>query len=352
MGKERAEFLPIKEKISTPYPFITIGDLDVMVERISPIFSKDKRIKKFQADLLELQKKYAPEGSTFYYIAQRELIAGIETKVKKHEKKTQGNKGIINFDRYIFPDRVDENHLRLELSRGADNQLVARPGSKWDKTEQINQLKKWLQTGNFSEIILVDDVVAFATTFPPIVEVIRSILPGVEITVVSGICSTGGEWAGKEKLESLGITVDSVVTATASAAIQGGSTGMAVPDSRDSTIFGGKVGSVGSQAMSYPYFYPFSVPTTSLMRAEAREEASLEWIQFNIGLVKYMNEKLGRKLTFSDLDVKGFGFPGTSVESFKKSLPVPEKKDSVLEYLNFIALVTPHLLQGQTNKTR
>lgn len=336
-----SEFSPAPEKITSSLPFLAIGDITVVAGKISPLFLKDKKIENFQQQLLKLQKKHAPEGSTFYYIAQQDLVARVEKIVGNYGNNT----GVINFDRYILQNNTQPNHLRLELSRGADNQLITRPGSFLSKENQIKQLTAWLKSSRFKKIVLVDDVVAFATTFPPIVEIIRQILPDVEICVVAGVCSSKGTWSGKEKLEKIGLGITAVVITEASEAIEGSTSGMAIPDSRDSTIFGGKVGvSQDGRPLSYPYFYPFSTPTTSLMKAEDRKNASLDWIKFNIDLVSYMNQKLKRQLLISDLVTNGFGIPHTSIEEFKQHIPIPDDKMSVLKYLRFIEKITPRLL--------
>lgn len=336
------EYSSLPEKITTEFPFVAIGDIAIVTGKISPIFLKDPKIGNFQHRLLQLQKKYAPKGSTFYYIPQQDLVREIEAKVEKAGKR----EGVINFDRYIFQKDAPKNYIRLELSRGADNQLVVRPGSTVSKEDQIKTLESWLRLGRFKKIVFVDDVVAFATTFPPIIEIIRKILPDVEISVVAGICSSKGIWSGKEKLEQLKLSVDAVVIAEASAAIEGSTSGMAIPDSRDSTIFGGKVGVLqDGRALSYPYFYPFSVPTTSLMSAETRKKASLEWIDFNINLVSHINRKMKRQLLISDLIANGFGIPYTSIEEFRQDIPVPDNNMSMLQYLKFIRSTTPRLLK-------
>lgn len=212
---------------------------------------------------------------------------------------------------------------------------------------RVEQLTTWLKSGKFKKIVLVDDVVAFATTFPPIVEIIRKELPNIEISVVAGICSSKGTWSGKEKLEDLSLDVNAVVIAEASEAIKGATGGMAIPDSRDSTIFGGKVGiSQDGRPLSYPYFYPFSVPTTSLMKSDIRKQASLDWIKFNISLVSHIDRKIKRKMLISDLVSNGFGIPHTSIEEFKQHIPIPNNNVSVLKYLRFIEKIAPKLLKS------
>lgn len=337
------EYSSVPEKITSNLPFIAIGDINVVAGKISLLFLKDKRIKEFQHQLLQLQRQHAPEGSSFYYIPQGDLVSKIEAKVFIPSRNT----GIINFDRYIFQGKRSPNLIRLELSRGADNQLIARPGAVLSKEDQVKNLIAWIRSGRYKKIILVDDVVAFATTFPPIVEIIRKELPNVEISVVAGICSSKGTWSGKEKLEDLSLNVNAVIIAEASEAIKGSTSGMAIPDSRDSTIFGGKVGiSKDGRPLSFPYFYPFSVPTTSLMKSDVRKQASMSWIRYNIDLVRYIDRKTRKKLLIADLILNGFGIPHTSIEEFKQHIPIPENNTSVLEYLNFIMSVTPKLLKS------
>lgn len=342
--RRNQEFSKTPELITTPYPFIAIGDLDTIIQRIIPGFDDSLEIQKFQNQLFQIQKKYAPKESTFYYISHKDLVSGIESRVQINSN-TRDATGVLNFDRYIFRGSKLSNQMRLELSRGVDNKLVSRPGSTLTKEEQVEALKSWLQSNQYGQVLLVDDVIAFATTFPPIVELIRGILPEASIKAIAGICSTQGTWAAKEKLEAIGVTVEAVVTAIASPAPEGSVQGMAIPDSRDSTIFGGKIGkSQNGRSLSYPYFYPFSVPTVSLMREKFRVQASEEWLKFNIELIKYLNSLLGRSMIVADLESKGFGVPFTSVEEFKNKLIMPSSETSVLEYLLYAQAITPGLV--------
>lgn len=339
--RRTGEFVRPPEFIDSKNPFIAIGDLDVVTEKVSPVFQGDKGIAGFQARILALQAEHAPDDCSFYYVPQRELLSRVEAKVLDFGPDV----AVLNFDRYIFGNTQPRNYLKLELSRGADNKLIQRPGSSLNKDQQLQLLVEWLKAGDFKKVLLVDDVIAFATTSPPIAEIIRQALPEAEINAVAGICSSQGNWAGKERLEALGIQVESVITARASEPVEGGTSGMAIPDSRDSTIFGGKIGqSPDGTALSYPYFLPFSTPTTSLMKAELRGIASLEWLQINIDLVQYMDGRLGRPLIFQDLLNNGFGIPYTSIDAFKPVISIPDASESVLVYLQNLQRITPDLL--------
>ena len=126
---------------------------------------------------------------------------------------------------------------------------------------------------------------------------------------------------------------------------------MAIPDSRDSTTFGGKIGkSVDGRTVSYPYFYPFSVPTLSLMRRDMRERASYEWQQFNIGLVGYLNERMGREMMIGDLEARGYGVPYTSIPESQSQLEIPSAETPVLAYLKHVQDATPVLMQSIEQK--
>lgn len=331
------EFVAAPESITTPYPFIAIGDLTEVVSRISPDLLGDEGIAQLQRELLSLQKQYAPERSTFYYLQQTELVGQIEALLNQEitEQIVSGKTvGVINFDRYILSGETPNDVLRLNLSRGADGTLVTRPGLRGSKEDQFNNLENWLRQGQYDQIVLVDDVVAFATTFPPVIERITQVLPDVQISVVSGICSTQGDWSGQEKLQSLGITVKAVTFAQASSPIEGGSSGMAIPDSRDSTIFGGKIGwAADGRALSYPYFYPFSEPTTSLMEAEKNREASAKWLEYNLDLVQYLEQCLERKLLVGDLESASFGIPYTSIKELQTQIDIPASDVELSTYL-------------------
>lgn len=331
---EALGFCRPEKTISTPYPFIAIGDLSEVVGRIDPTFLTDQMIKQFQNSLLCLQKEYAPVNSTFYYIDQSAMTRQIETEVRK-DCQTGKKMGTINFDRYIFQSNTPENVFQMNVSRSPDGNLTTRPGSESSKEQQFERLANWLEQGQFEQIILVDDVVAFATTFPPIISLIRQTSPKTEISVLCGVCSSQGEWAGKEKLEELGVTVSALTLAQASPKIEGGSLGMAIPDSRDSTIFGGKIGwtADGSRSLSFPYFYPFSEPTSSLMTPEKNRQSSIRWLGYNKELIKYLEQKLGTKLTIGDLESAGFGVPYTSIQSVQERIDIPDKDMFITTYL-------------------
>lgn len=342
---DQLNFLPPTEYITTPHPFIAIGDLDTMTNRVIPSRSNNVDIDLFQKRLLNIQRKYAPRESTFYYVPHKNLVSAVEARVYD-QVGNDNSVGIINLDRYIFEFVDLANHIRLELSRGVDNKLTTRPGSTSSKDQQLEMLKFWLQTGDYQKIILVDDVIAFATTLPSIIELIRRHLPNAQVNAISGICSSKENWSGKEKLERLGVQTDAVITAIASPSEEGSVRGMAVPDSRDSTVFGGKVGvSLEGKNLSFPYFYPFSIPNLSLIREDSRFPASMDWIEFNIDLIEYINGLINRQMTIHDLELGGFGIPSTSIEQIKEILPVPQSEDTLLDYLLDIKELTPSLVK-------
>jgi len=327
-------FLPAPESINTPYPFVAIGDIHKILKRVDPAFSDHAFVSEAQQKLLEIQSSNAPYGSTFYYIGHEDLVSQIEDNVVGKMRGRQKT-GVINFDRYIFEGNNSDNIFPINLSRSADGDLVSRPGSNGNREEQMNNLGRWLVDGGYDNLVLVDDVIAFATTLPVVVEEIRKYSESVDISVVAGVCSTGGEWSGKEKLEELGLQVEAVVFAQASEPKQGGTTGMAIPDSRDSTIFGGKigVGSTTGRHLSYPYFLPFSIPTPSLYHEDKRISGSYKWLDFNLDLVTKMESVSGKKLKVGDLEEKGFGIPHSSIPWVAEQIPESDFSSDVSDLL-------------------
>ncbi len=345
LGREEP-FLRPPEHITAPHPFIAIGDIDVVVNRVVPGSKDDRKISSFQQQLLRYQREYGPKECTYYYVSHAELLAEIEARIARHLTQTDMATGVVNFDRYILEGSTDPHIIRLELSRGANNELVPRPGTAFTREEQVEQLRSWLTKGGYSRVLLTDDVIAFATTFPPIIEVIREALPDSQLTAISGICSSQGTWSGKEKLVALGVDVESVITAVASPAPEGSTKGMAIPDSRDMTVFGGKIGqTLDGARVSFPYFYPFSKPFDSVLRPEVHTLASEALLQFNIDLVSHVDRLLERPLTMRDLRGAGFGIPHTSVDEFKDALEPPNDDTDVSSYLSHVQSLFSDLMK-------
>lgn len=337
IDREKAGFLEAPELICSPYPFVAIGDLEEMAGRLVPGMNGGLNIGPLQQELLSIQRSYAPEISSFYYVDQGTLIQRTEALIgqKFSEELSRGNNvGIINFDRYLLADVNAENLFKLNLSRSPDGSLTSRPGSKLGKDVQLDNLAKWLKRGQYSSIILTDDVVAFADTFQQIATVIKDDDPDRKLSVVCGICSSRGIWSGKEKLNRLGVEVASVITSVASPAIENGSSGMAIPDSRDFTILGGKVKtSPTGRTLSFPYFYPFSKPLASFYAQGKEFEASRELLAFNKRLVARLEKMMKKELRVGDLESLGFGVPYTSIPEMQAQLAIPEPSMLVRDLL-------------------
>ncbi len=330
-------FLPAPDRIVTPYPFLAVGDIAEMVGRFAPGLKDNKLTASWQQELLEIQERFAPENSSLYYVEQGDLISRTEGLIEQKyiEELSRGNTvGIINFDKYLLADAGAENILKLNLSRSPDGSLTSRPGSKLSKDAQITMMADWLKRGQYSSIILTDDVVAFGETFQSIIGTVREGAPGVNLQVVCGICSSQGIWAGREKLNNLGVDVASVITATASSPIAGGSSGMAIPDSRDFTIFGGKVkNSPNGRTMTFPYFYPFSKPLASFFENGKEQVASRGLLAFNRRIVGELEKATGKRIRIGDLEDKGFGVPYSSIPEIQAQIKVPEPSMLVSDYL-------------------
>lgn len=337
IDREKAGFLAAPELISTPYPFLAVGDLEEVAGRLIPGVKGNLNIAPFQQELLSIQRNYAPENSSFYYVDQGTLVERTEALIKRKylEEQSRGVKaGVINFDKYLLKDENAENVFKLNLSRSPDGSLTVRPGSKIGKEVQLANLADWLKRGQFGSVILTDDVVAFADTFGQIATMIKEIVPDGKLSVVCGICSSQGIWSGKEKLGRLGVEVESVITSIASPAIENGSSGMAIPDSRDFTILGGKVRTSSTgRALTFPYFYPFSKPLASFY-AEGKEfEASRELLDFNKRLVARLEKLMKKELRVGDLESLGFGVPYTSIPEIQAKLMIPQPSMLVRDLL-------------------
>jgi hypothetical protein len=329
------------ELVTSPYPYLVIGDLQHVLGKIDPRLQESTVTQTSQLDLLAIQKNNAPIGSSFYYIDHKTLVSKTEKIVWDNVSKFGTSVGIVNFDRYLFEGAFYPNMFRVDLSRSPTNELVGRPGSQEDAEAQMIKLADWVVNGKYETIILTDDVIAFAGTFPPVISVLRQVRPDTTIEVCAGICSSKEKWSGKEKLEQLGVAVDATVFVQASAEITGGSTGMDIPDSRDSTIFGGKIGRspTSGRFYSFPYLLPFALPGCSRFDRSKRVQGSLDWLNFNCDLVENIEEVLGRKLKISDLETNGFGIPMSSIDFVVPVLQEPTPDTLISDHLRRIVTI-------------
>jgi hypothetical protein len=322
--------------IDSPYPQVAIKDLlEIGQSFDSSLTSYD--IEPFEIALHESLRQYAPENTTFYAVGATNLSETLEAMAEAETQRIEQNVGVVHLDKYIGANSDNPSYFRLNVSRGADNKLVSRVGTLATPEEQMGTLVQWAQTGNYDQLVLVDDVLAFGSTVPPLIEKLRGHLPDTEFRLLVGLAASGGAWRGFEKVqEDTGITPEYLTKIIPSKAIENGTKGMSIPVSRDLTLFGGKAGKHESGAqLSYPYFMPFSMPLASLLEPKRQLEASYAMLDFNDMLVASLEARIGRELNIGDLVAADFGVPLTSIDSLKEVMQPPSSETTLSDYLEY-----------------
>lgn len=311
-------YSPIPEIIETPYPFVALGDLEEVLEILVPKSVPDKYKDFVQLGLFRLHQQTAPDSVSFTGLSAAAINKRLESRIEL-ELLQKPKIGIVVMDRYIKTEPNNENIFRLEISRSADgNGIVARPGSNEEPTVQLNKLVSWAQTGQFSEILFVDDVLAFGDTTSELAELINNNLDNSNVRILVGLAASGGGWNGVESVyRQTNIQVEQICLLLASQPNEW-TTGMAVPTSRDFTIFGGKISrSNGDTPRNYPYFLPFSAPNKSFMPIENRGEAAKAFLDYNKKIVLLIEELRGEPLILQDLVNAGFAIPASNIEGLE-----------------------------------
>jgi hypothetical protein len=331
--------LPLLDKESTivdsSYPYLAIGDLEDTLNRLSPSISQEV-IEDFQNSLFTILEIMSPPQTTFTTLQSSDINQQIDTRLS-HILTLEPNTAVVILDRYINDPAETSNVFRLEISRRASGGLVARPGTTTSPEDQILSLVSWIEKYQPSNLVLTDDVLAFADTSIPLIKLIKDKLPDVSIHLLTGIASSGGAWSGIEKVrEQTNVDPESIVLVKASPETQW-SLGMALPTSRDFTVFGGKIDSSidGPTAISLPYFLPFSIPQPSFVLDKDILSSSEHLLTYNILLVETLNRNLGRQLTIQDLINSGFGIPISNLDSISQMLPLPTPETPLLQYLQY-----------------
>ncbi len=317
--------------IDSLYPRIAIGDLVDIVQVFAPTVT-DHEILQLQMEMYRLQDTFAPPDSTFTAISSKDLVKGLEATA---EREAQGEGiAVVHLDRYIGPTQTHPPFHRLNISRGKDDSIVARPGSKYTPSEQLDRLRESLLEANTSEILLIDDVLAYAKTLVPIIKTLQREFPDVRIRAAVALASSGGEWSGIEKVrEGTGVEIEAQTVVKVSPKNKY-SSGMSAPTSRDMTIFGGALDNSGASALSYPHIYPFAIPRPSFFNVDHRLQASVALLDFNERLIVFVEKATRRKLTIKDLLANGFGIPTTKIEAVKGQSDVPSQEMSLAYVLN------------------
>jgi len=331
--RNKSEFDKLPIVIDQPYPFMAIGDISCVLQRITPGMDGNAQI--FQDEIYSILNKNMPKGSTFYSVSSDFIDSIIERRVRTEIGRQDKKVGIANLDRYLCRNIQGDTMFRINISRNINGGLVARPGEKNTPETQIENLIAWSQKNEFKELIIVDDVIAFGDTMVPFIEIFKKSLPNTDIRILVGIASSGGAWSGIETvIDKTGVKPEYAIQVNASAETIW-SLGMALPTSRDFTVFGGKVTQTDGKQLSFPYFLPYSIPVASFMPQENQLESARQLMQFNKKMVNSIGRALGRDLTISDLINSGFGIPYTKIECLKNIMKFPDINDKVIDYLKY-----------------
>jgi hypothetical protein len=319
--------------IDSPYPLVAIKDLFEISRSFDPSLGAED-VEPFEIALHETLRQYTPANTTFHAVGATNLSETLEAIADAETKRADKNVGIVHLDKYIGANSDNPSYARLDLSRNADNKLVPRVGTQATPEEQMAKLLQWAQAGNYDQLVLVDDVLAFGSTVPPLIERLREHLPDTEFRLLVGLATSGGAWRGIEKVqEDTGIATEYLTKIIPSKTTERGSKGMSIPVSRDLTLFGGKAGRHESGAqLSYPYFLPFSKPLLSLFDRDKQLEGSYAMLDFNDMLVASIEARVGRELTVGDLTAAGYGVPFTSIDDLKEIMQLPTQDMTLRAY--------------------
>lgn len=322
--------------IETPYPIVAVGDLLPVARLFTPNIS-NKDIEPYQDAVFRLHKWVAHPQCSFYATPAYEMYRRLGDIAHQNATRTDRHTGVVLLDRYILPSEVTPNFFRLDISRDIRGGVTHRPCANQTPEEQIETLCHWININGFSEVVLIDDVLAYAETLPPIILHIQNEVPSCSCRVVVGLASSGGSWAGMEKVyQTTGVQVD-CLTQIKSGFKTDFTSGMSIPPSRDYTIFGGKLSTHGASGIqiSHPRILPFSVPSSSSMAIDKKVDGSRAFLKITYAFVKLIKEKLGRKLIFEDMTRSGFAISYTNIATLTEQMPVPQADDSVTESLEF-----------------
>lgn len=328
--------------IDTPYPSISIGDLRDTTALLLPGGLDPAVLEALEARLHDIKQAIAPDiEPSFYYVSAEQLAVPLETFAARETERTDRKVGVVHLDKFIGTKQTGENFSRLNISRDPDNKIVARTGTIESPEEQLAALVAWARERQFDELLFVDDVVAFGNTFPPLLKILETQLPNTTFRILAGIAASGGTWRGIEKIhEETGIDVEYLTKVLVSPKIEGGSSGLAIPISRDLTVLGGKTRRQedGTQ-LSYPYFLPFSKPLPGLIGAEKHMDSAHALLEFNQLYCDVLQAELGRTVTISDLITSGLGIPTSSLACLEGKMELPHPDTPLQDYLRYASTI-------------
>lgn len=111
---------------------------------------------------------------------------------------------------------------------------------------------------------------------------------------------------------------------------------MALPVSRDLTLFGGRVTNLkGGLQLIHPYMLPFSKPMPSIIRPEYQIEASQKLLEFSKVIVNTIEEYSEAVLHIGDLIDKNTGIPYTALRCLNDTMCMPTYDVSLADYLDY-----------------
>lgn len=316
-------------------PFVIIDDLVEVVGRIAPSVNRSK-LTKIGKEIIETIKLFTYKEASVGIVQCGVLCDQLGNEVIEVLSESP-NAGVIIADRYILPGYEDERIMRVNLSRGMDGEMVSRPGESKGVEAQLQKVAEWIKLNGFSEILVVDDVLAFSGTLSKYISFVRGIDDQIEIRPLVGIASSGGDWRGVESIrEKFGLEVSCLMLVKAGDKF-GDNLGMALPTLRDFTVFGGKIGLLpGDLPATYPYYLPFSITKAAFGPVGGRNKLATDLACLNGELIREIERANRRKLLLGDLLEAGFGIPTSYLKSQQELLPEIDLRMPLTSYLDYL----------------
>lgn len=338
--------IDLPKTIENPYPYLVLGDLPEVGKRF--VGEKVEPILRLQKSVFDILSKARPEATTYIPVLTEKMNTELTEKILEEMERLDGGLGVVQLDRYIAQEISDDNLFRMNVSRGVNGGLMPRPGTSRMPEDQVADLAVWAKEGNYKKLLFVDDILAFGDTLTPLIKMTQELLPDADMEVLVGVASSGGGWAGKERVENeTGVKVSALCTSSAGDENEWTS-GMAIPTSRDFTFLGGKVMFDKETGIDYsfPYFLPFSVPVISFMKPEKRMGVSFDLMEASIQAVEGIESQYGVVITLGDLANTGFGIPVSGLRCLQNDVIEPRPEMKLSDYLGYYQA----LLEGRTQE--
>ncbi len=324
----------LPQRINTPYPHVASGDLLEILRKVNSTISGSD-VFSFQKKIFLLQEAYMPEDSTFYSYTVGSLSAKVEERMKKYKEESERKVGFAIIDRSIGSNFTNEEVFRLQISRGNNNDIIARSSEALSPERQMDQLAQWVTQNNIQDVQVVDDILAFGQTLVPVVNGVRERLQDVSLGIQVGLTASGGEWRGYEVLQEKANIVPKYITLINASPANPKSIGMSIPTSKAMTVFGGYRDSAASidRPISFPHLLPFTIPKTAFFDINKRVEASEKLLDFSDELISFIESRNRSPFRIGDLVKHGFGIPYTTIDKIKDKFPLPDFSVTVKDYL-------------------